>query len=422
MLLTMYKVGFGDCFKLEDTVVQIKVNNDSSNEHDNSIVHRLLVDCGSKNADLPVWGKFDGFVRFIYNDLFCSTNIEQIKRYALLTHFHEDHYKGFMEISDKLKSNENKFDKFYIPYITWSSKEGYIFVKAAIYLYYFGSKQNESSFLLFDHMKMLINSVRNISNICCLQRGNEFELGNIRFQVLWPDFPKGTHTEKIEDLLTKIDNKIEYQEKLNSLTDKFLSNLRNFYELIKDKNREDDKSNLIKKILESQQEYLFDLDRLRKTTKKQNKNLKLEINDLRNIFKDDVNATSIVFCDNNKQLLMMGDVTAEVVDKHLFTDKYEYIKSKDIIFEYLKAPHHGTGTHYTINIPATKNILISTGKFGSYGKISDDYYEHRLSEGNKICTSGNDWCNVIDKGKRCKNDSMCEISDNHKDNVIKIDL
>ena len=342
-----------------------------------------------------------------------------------MTHFHEDHFKGFLRLSEKFESNnrlQNKFDKFYVPYIAWASKDAYILVKAAIYLYYFGSKQNESSFLLFDHMKMLINSVRNISNICCLQRGNEFELGNIRFQVLWPDFPKGTHTEKIEELLTKIDNKIEYQEKLNNLTDKFCSNLRNFYELIKDKNSVDDKSSLVKNILESQQEYLFDLNKLRKTTKKQNKNLKLEINDLRNIFKDDVNATSIVFCDNNKQLLMMGDVTAEVVDMHLFTDKYEYIKSKDIIFDYLKVPHHGTDKYYTINIPAAKNILISTGKFGTYTKISEEYYEHRLCKGKRICSSGNDWCNVIEKGKRCKNGSMCEISDNHKDNVIEIDL
>lgn len=424
MLLTMYKVGFGDCFKFEETISKSIINNTSSFECQNSISYKMLVDCGSKNAELSGFGKFDKFVDFVYNDIFISPDTEQVKRYALLTHFHEDHYKGFLKLSDKLKNDEDKFDKFYVPYITWSNKKALIFVKAAVYLYCFGLKQEESSFFLFKQIQMLRNSVKNLSDICCLKTDDTFKFGNVKFKVLWPEFPKGTHAKKIENLLAKIDDVINNKNELSMLTDKFLNNLSRFYELINnnDKKKSNDTEQIIDEILKSQQDFLRLLNTQRNTFTEKSNDFFSMIEKLKTLFKEGVNATSIVFCDNNCKLLMMGDVTSDVIDTHLFKKNWEYIKSEDVVFNYLKAPHHGTGTHYTINIPATKKILVSTGKFGSYGKISDDYYEHRLSEGSKICTSGNDWCNVIKKGKRCKNGSMCEISDNHKDNVIKIDL
>ncbi len=128
----MYKVGFGDCFKFEETISKSIINNTSSFECQNSISYKMLVDCGSKNAELSGFGKFDKFdkfVDFVYSDIFISPDTEQVKRYALLTHFHEDHYKGFLKLSDKLKNDEDRFDKFYVPYITWSNKKALIFVK-----------------------------------------------------------------------------------------------------------------------------------------------------------------------------------------------------------------------------------------------------------------------------------------------------
>lgn len=420
MHLTMYKVGFGDCFKFEETTTKAIFNNTGSVESKNSIIHKMLVDCGSKNADLPVYGNFDYFVDSVYRDIFDSPNNIQVKRYALLTHFHEDHYKGFLQLSDKLKNNdENRFDKFYVPYITWSNKKAFVFVKAAIYLYYFGPKQEESSFFLFKQIQMLRNSVRDLSDICCLKTDDTFKFGDVQFNVLWPDFPKGTHAKKIENLLAKIDNEIKNEQEFNKLTDKFLSNLSRFYEVINndDKKNSNNNEQIIDNILKSQQDCLILLDTKRNNLTKKSNDLISMIIELKKLFKDGINATSIVFCDSNNQLLMMGDVTSDVVDTYLFKEKWEYIKDGDVVFNYLKAPHHGTGTHYTINIPATKNILISTGKFGSYRKISDDYYEHRLSEGRKICSSGNDWCCVIKKGRRCSRPSMCEIPGLFEDEI-----
>lgn len=114
MLLNMYKVGFGDCFKLEENSSKTTVKNNSGDEYEISLVHRLLVDCGSKSADLPAWGEFDDFVNFIYNDFFCSINDKHLKKYALLTHFHEDHYKGFLRLSEKFES-KMKGKKAFVP-------------------------------------------------------------------------------------------------------------------------------------------------------------------------------------------------------------------------------------------------------------------------------------------------------------------
>ena len=127
MRLTMHNVGFGDCFELEE-------NN-----------HRLLVDCGSKNKLLPnpANGTFLHFVDMLFSNFNFrdeETN-EIITRDALLTHFHEDHYKGFKRIAKKFEKDSKlkRFDRFYVPYIAFSDKDKYgiIFVKMAVYLYCF---------------------------------------------------------------------------------------------------------------------------------------------------------------------------------------------------------------------------------------------------------------------------------------------
>ena len=84
MHLTMYKVGFGDCFKFEETTTETKISDNGIFECEKQITHKMLVDCGNKNADLPVYGKFDNFVDFVYRDIFASPNNIQVKRYACM--------------------------------------------------------------------------------------------------------------------------------------------------------------------------------------------------------------------------------------------------------------------------------------------------------------------------------------------------
>lgn len=407
MDLTMYNVGFGDCFLLEESIERNFIQSKGTTVDNNTKVScKLLLDCGSKNGTLPNNRTFDKIVDILF-DLFQFSNNVPVKRYALLTHFHEDHYKGFLKMSKDFEANENlnRFDKFYVPYITWNDRTAFIFVKAAIYLYCFGPKQEESKFFLFKHIEMLKNSVKNLKDIHCLKRNDEFDLGNRHFKVLWPDFPKGTHTRKIDKILDKIEKEIKNEEEWNGLTDKFLRNIRDFYELINDGRTIKDEANHVNDILKNQKDYLILLDARKKNFGEKSNALVQMINELNDIFKKDINATSIVICDSYHQMLMMGDITKYVIDNHLFSGNWEYIKRDDIVFKFLKAPHHGTSTHYTVNIPASENLLISTGQFDLYpkSKISDEYFEHRLSEGERTCTSGRTWCYVLEKGRKCTN-------------------
>ena len=403
MRLTMHNVGFGDCFELEE-------NN-----------HRLLVDCGSKNELLPnpANGTFFRFVDNLFFDFHFEdeeTN-EIFLRDALLTHFHADHYKGFIRIAKNFKKDSKlkRFDRFYVPYIAFNDKDKYcfIFVKMAVYLYCFLKKHRSNSrFFLYGHIKTLRHSVNDLKNIICLKTGDQFQIGSTKFNVLWPYFPKGTHMRAIENLLAKIDEELKDDKVLEDLNKKIFYNLKKFYDLISnnsERNRgignDKDDSTLIEEILKSQRQALIALSKKRR----ENKGKQITgIDKLKLLFDEGMNATSIVFCDDNHKLLMTGDVTKNVIDKHLFKGQWEYIKNYCIKFQFIKAPHHGTDTYYTINLPSACHILISTGEFKNYGKISTGYFNHECVYGTRICTSGKNWCQIIsDKKKQCKL-AICE--------------
>lgn len=404
MRLTMHNVGFGDCFELED-------NN-----------HKLLVDCGNLVNELPKSAKyntFDELVDAIYKNLDFSK--ADSYRAALLTHFHKDHYRGFKKISDELlatKSN-NKFNKFYVPYLSINNDRGIGFVKVAIYAYWFLPEAREDSkFLLLEHMEMLKNLVNYPSDIICLKTGKEFNLGSVKFKVLWPDFPKGIADQVAEDLITNIEKDIHISNNDEKVVQNIIDNLAEFYNRILESAETIDKLNgferkkandklekEINKIYNQQKKDFKLLDEL--IEKKELKNNKLRWSDkLKKIFNNNINATSIVFCDKNHKLLMMGDVTKEVVDAFLFTEmrcKEELECEEMFKFLYLKAPHHGTSTHYTINIPPADHILISTGKPGKlkYYRISTRYYNHRNIQGERVCSSGKGWCQILLKNRKC---------------------
>lgn len=120
---------------------------------------------------------------------------------------------------------------------------------------------------------------------------------------------------------------------------------------------------------------------------------------LRNIFHDDINATSIVFCDdrgkeaNRYRLLMTGDVTRTVVDRYLYTP---YFEGK--CYWYMKCPHHGTRTHYTICLPRSGNFIISNGK-SRYLKISSAYFYHADMRGDRYCIKAR--CEIREDKNRC---------------------
>lgn len=71
----------------------------------------------------------------------------------------------------------------------------------------------------------------------------------------------------------------------------------------------------------------------------------------------------------NYQLLMTGDITKEVVEKYLYASYFQ-----GLVYRCLKCPHHGTRSHYSIMLPASLIMLASNGLGHSeFGEISSAY-------------------------------------------------
>ena len=90
---------------------------------------------------------------------------------------------------------------------------------------------------------------------------------------------------------------------------------------------------------------------------------------------------------------MTGDVTIPVVDKYLFD---AYFKRK--WYQYMKCPHHGTDTNYTICLPYSDNLIISNGG-NQHHNISSDYFYHADMRGERYCTNAR--CDIIKNKNRC---------------------
>lgn len=91
---------------------------------------------------------------------------------------------------------------------------------------------------------------------------------------------------------------------------------------------------------------------------------------------------------------MTGDVPRRVVDKYLYRDYF-----KNNFYKYMKCPHHGTSTYYTVRLPKSCNLIISNGKYGNYQSISEHYFNHPWLYGRRYCT--NNHCEVYKNGNPC---------------------
>lgn len=65
----------------------------------------LLIDCGSHSSDISL---FDNVINTL-----CHFRHKE----AMITHFHDDHFNGFMYITDPVRTRVVSFDNVYIPHI-----------------------------------------------------------------------------------------------------------------------------------------------------------------------------------------------------------------------------------------------------------------------------------------------------------------
>lgn len=387
MLMNVFDMGFGES-------ILLKSDNTS-----------LLVDCGSKTKRN---------VEFQVSSIRSNIN-KQGSINFMLTHFHEDHFNCFESLVQGKR--QYQADVLYIPWINFNKGEVILF-DIAVYLYLLYAKQDtDVSFLLKNQIYFILECVKADGFVYALKRNDCFEFSGRDMEVLWP--------KKIEliEALNHRQNKVQQitreildtlfptkkkQDDFNSLKDDIESMLKAFYGLFEEK---DNKiviqlNETNRKKLEDwyirQDELLNEIDIKREDILKDKKeDAQKWRKQLKEIFNDDINACSIVFRDKQKSnsseynLLMTGDITKRVIEKYLYDSDF-----KNKRYKYMKCPHHGTCTHYTVCLPRCAHFIISNGPYKGYHAISDQYFCHLCVRGIRYCTSA--YCEIIQSGRSCR--------------------
>ena len=390
----------------------------------------LLVDCGSKQSKSVIHDK----IKIIRDEL--QSDCKKIS--FMITHFHIDHYKGYLEAYKDEELNFPRPFNIYMPWISFKEeerkdKEGKRYkinlialVHEAIYLYVLYKEVDDRKNFLFwlrGQIEFILDERNKDCRIVLLKKDDIFPLGTEKMKVLWPqavpvqkDDEKGEAKvsgifQKIEDKV-KIEHKEEFQKCKKILTD----NIIRFYEML-DSNRIERQDGVIEAlsitdqradfldILERQNQALDVLDDIKKHLDLDDKERENYRDRLKKIFRERNNSCSIVFR-NYKELfdnqipqkydiLMMGDITKNIIDKYLYEECF-----KNTTYGYLKSPHHGTCTHYTTNIPQADNLIISNGNgCKTYRKISSYYFGNGNEFVRKYCT--NNRCEIVDSNRSC---------------------
>jgi beta-lactamase superfamily II metal-dependent hydrolase len=305
----------------------------------------LLIDCG--------------YERPTYSISAIEKSLSKFKnKSAMLTHFHEDHINGFIAMESK---GNIKFDTIYIPDIFTSNHLNITDLEIIRYILermYCSSKKN--SFTIWELLECLSAKKQSIS---LLQRNkNAFTSMNRQFDVLWP-IPKEVVSKR---LCNKIKETISENDlvRVETLSDKIMYGYLQLKSKEKD-NYNDDLIGDIKNLIDKLSSDGFC-----------NVNEKLATELIKTIRSDQNRISIVCQCDNNKPLLMTGDIPPTIM-KHIALD--DYSKSVPLHNHYyaIKAPHHGTDTYYfNFGCYTTyDNLLISNGKTNhtSRGIISCQY-------------------------------------------------
>lgn len=342
MRLTMYNMGFGESFLLSEP-----------NEN-------LVIDLGS---DLSPFNYAPIFADIAAKGNGTSTSL-------LLTHFHRDHIGGVLDPG--FAGHMPPIHKIYLPNLLVIPIPGHFdLLKSDILSEVLQGvliKKGWRHRLTLYELLLQIRSVH--TQAFFLERGQSFYVGSRPYRVLWPyirraniingktlksfsawfkSFDRGNLNlfQLIEEYETKLVE--EYQRlgvESEGRTGEYFSQLEN----------------LEIKIWSTAEAIIAGM----------NSDERAKTSSLANTLKDLGNRLSIVFEDAEMRddgtlpILMTGDVPKAILNTLKFRhDKYSVVK----------APHHGTGSHFTCWLPSCEIIAISNGDTNNSnrGKISYQY-------------------------------------------------
>ncbi len=353
MKIRMYNVGFGDCFLMREK---------SSGGKEAA----LLVDFGS---DTP------GRLSFASQDIANACMGTELS--VLLTHFHKDHINGLWETP---LLNSVKLKNIYIPDIFKLrnvSGTKLDFLQLSLLSDIFSSLVVQKRPVEITLYTLLQTMMNHRSRLCLLSRGLSFDFASQEYQVLWPSIEGIRIDPRVEEsvisLLERRDlisyrNERVYIEPLDS----FIDRLSRGYEAFAGEGNRDVNWQELQESFESMSDFFR--DGLEGATE--------EIKEKLPSIKNQGNKISIVFQDRAacgaSKLLMTGDVTAPILKK-LAANRIQdgcMFRVSDR-YQAIKAPHHGTSTHFVPVLPPCETILISNGSpdaiHRNWGKISYQY-------------------------------------------------
>ena len=377
--LRMYNVEFGDAFLLYG-----KEEN-------------LLVDLGS------IWSAVN------FNAIRDSIRDEsQEKQLSLiLTHFHKDHWSG---LHNQTKGHELPALKaVYLPDIFQMRIVGELDAISRDLLGDFFSAvilDRRTNFTLADLLREVIPNL-NKSTVRLLTRGDSFAVGGKNYEVLWPDLSGSVvpakKTERLREFLERIESKLAADGAEARLQDT-IDQLANI--LLEEFDRSmNDMTHFVWPEQRSYQELYEQIENLRQLLtmeiERDEGELRQKVKYYAEQLKKDWNQVSIVFheCGDNG-VLMTGDIPKNIL-KQLINGKLGAPQAKNQ-YAVIKAPHHGTSSHFCPTLPQCCYLCISNGEGNPrYQKIGEEYErDYAMRQGVKLrCTQNR--CEYFDQLHSC---------------------
>lgn len=359
MKITGQYVGFGDCF----TVDEPKRN------------ETLLVDFGS---DTPC------VLRKAEKDIL---NCCEGRRFSVvLTHFHQDHINGFWETDLPQKID---IQTVYLPDILAMRRTETQFDFLQVQLLYdlFSAVVLNRKPVEITLYSLLERLTKNRAKVVFSQCGSSFQFAGQEFQILWPNFSvlklDSRFERSLSDLLLRLelldgDESLDRDEKKRAhiwYVDDIINLLLEGYSALHRGEAEAARGRF-NRIEES---LLPILERFSDWGEHLSRDVLDAIKQRMATLKNQGNRISLVFQDTpqggRSRLLMTGDATAADL-KRIIAGNGKNLGGPSLAEEYtaIKAPHHGTNSHFVPDFPACGHILISNGtpspQHRNWGKIS----------------------------------------------------
>ena len=368
MEIKMYNVGFGEC-------IQLHSNNS-----------KMLIDCGSEltnsRSKYPILR--DEVFKRIMNETEAKQSDE--KPDAMISHFHTDHINGFYWME---KQHPKIFGRVFIPDIfTLNKHPNYLDVTILEQILRSILYPGAQTTTLWDFLDRLIENNENIVPLC--RKQDAFSFDNHSFDVLWPA-PNMEPTKEAEEIFEQY-GIAEIKDRVYLLSDNVQNSIQqhdghnydNTFRIKSVNRRIPAIKNRLLKAIQKQ-----DNNKSDGYSKQLSPEQVDRFRDYYERMKKEINNTSIVCqaeCDK-KPALFTGDVEAETLswiirkeDNQIPCFPYYYV---------IKAPHHGTESHYIKFDVKYTYLLISNG-FTSYfeksrGPVSAQYKNN--TKGIVLCTN-----------------------------------